>query len=232
MLHSTVTSRDSEDICTDSKRGGDLEPVWQDSIEQLTRCEDVKTNTLFEDLLIIAGPAPHLQPQELKIIPLRDTTWAVVQRVSAWEANAFGGRTVDQREKQYWSAFSALNAGRDDPSAWGILESFVAMDLQSGDCYGSVSLVSNDLAWWKSDLGFRPWISSLYVPGNARRQGLGSRLLEHAIAEAARRGFPHLFLYCCPDRAQLNKWYESRGFQSCCDRLHGGLRIMCRPVHL
>jgi len=183
-------------------------------------------------------PWAVLNNGEFMVVPLRKTDWTVVKQVAAWEADAFGGRQVDEREQQYRRAFEALDSGRTDPSAWGILEAFVALDVVSGKALGSVSLVSHDMAWFKSNgvvdgvslQTLTPWLASLYVNPSARRQGLGKHMVECVVAEASRRGFTQVFLFCCPDMVKLNLWYGTRGFENWGEKLQGGFRVMHRSI--
>ncbi|WP_055108583.1 GNAT family N-acetyltransferase [Paenibacillus ihumii] len=56
---------------------------------------------------------------------------------------------------------------------------------------GTVSLWMNDL---KCRQDLYPWVASLYVAEAKRRMGVGERLQAHAIDEARKLGYPHLYL--------------------------------------
>jgi predicted N-acetyltransferase YhbS len=67
---------------------------------------------------------------------------------------------------------------------------FVA--LVDGEAVGSASLVEHDLPE-RPDLG--PWLASLYVAPEHRRQGIGAALAERVVEEAAQLGVPTLYLF-------------------------------------
>lgn len=71
---------------------------------------------------------------------------------------------------------------------------------------GSVSLLENDL---DSEPRLTPWIANLWVHPDARRHGLGSRLLQHACDAGRRRGDSPLYLYT----ADQVPFYRSRGWE-------------------
>jgi GNAT superfamily N-acetyltransferase len=88
---------------------------------------------------------------------------------------------------------------------------FVAMDDDTdaaGDPLGSISLVADD-----GLTGFEhltPWLASLYVVPKARSRGLGSALLERAVEQTRRLGYPAVHLFT-PDQAP---WYARLGWEA------------------
>jgi predicted N-acetyltransferase YhbS len=101
----------------------------------------------------------------------------------------------------HWSSKSSVAARaeelRKQPGKWAIPTTFVAVD--GPQVFGSASLVEHDL-----DLRpeLTPWLASVYVDPVARGQGIASRLVERAIAEAQRLGVERLYLFT-PDRESL-----------------------------
>ena len=67
---------------------------------------------------------------------------------------------------------------------------FVA--VEDGQPLGSASLVERDLAT-HTHLG--PWLASVYVTHERRRQGIGGQLVRRVVEEAARLHFDRLYLF-------------------------------------
>lgn len=63
--------------------------------------------------------------------------------------------------------------------------------LKNGNPIGCYGLVTNDFI---SRHDLFPWFAALYVTESERGRELGGLLLEHGIREAARAGFPTLYL--------------------------------------
>ncbi len=63
--------------------------------------------------------------------------------------------------------------------------------LQGDSVIGSYGLIVNDFIS-RQDLW--PWICALYVEESARGSALGAQMLAHGRAEAARLGFPKVYL--------------------------------------
>lgn len=66
----------------------------------------------------------------------------------------------------------------------------VAVEL--GQAVGSVTLVAHDM---DIRLDLSPWLAGVYVWPQARRHGVGSALVRHALGQVQRLGFPALYLY-------------------------------------
>jgi len=95
-------------------------------------------------------------------------------------------------------------AGDTDPPL-----SFVALidDIPGG----MVTLKKKDLAA-REDLS--PWLSTLYVPPEFRRKGVGDELIGRIIAESREMGYKKLYLFIDNRNfAYLEKYYTSRGWQ-------------------
>jgi predicted N-acetyltransferase YhbS len=119
----------------------------------------------------------------VRIEPLADHPEAL-PRLAAWHHAAWGflhpGGTVAEVEAEL--------RGHLDPGR--IPVTFVAL---IGDAVvGSASLIAHDLPE-RSDLG--PWLASLYVAPEHRRQGIGAALAERVVEEAVLLGIPMLYLF-------------------------------------
>jgi predicted N-acetyltransferase YhbS len=67
---------------------------------------------------------------------------------------------------------------------------FIALS-ESGALLGSAGILAATI----THKHLSPWLSSVYVPGEFRGNGIASALSLHAIAEAARLGFDQLYLF-------------------------------------
>lgn len=70
---------------------------------------------------------------------------------------------------------------------------------------GCAGLITNDFI---SRMDLYPWVCSLYIEKEFRRNGFGSILLEQAKKDAKEGGFSHLYL--CTDHVG---YYEKNGFK-------------------
>lgn len=80
--------------------------------------------------------------------------------------------------------------------------------LRGNDLLGSVSVVAEDAP--ELDALGSPWLASLYVCPEARGAGIGSRLVQAAIAHARARSVSRMLLFT-PDRAAFYRrlgWAE------------------------
>jgi GNAT superfamily N-acetyltransferase len=67
--------------------------------------------------------------------------------------------------------------------------------LSGGRPVGVVCLVAQDMPGYGPAAGLTPWIKGLYVPGPARRQGVGALLTRRCEAWAGALGHADLYLY-------------------------------------
>jgi GNAT superfamily N-acetyltransferase len=72
---------------------------------------------------------------------------------------------------------------------------FVAVSTQA--VVGSASLIAYDM---DTRLDLSPWLASVYVKPEHRRQGIGSALVCRVIQEAKELGVDNLYLYTTPDK--------------------------------
>ena len=118
-----------------------------------------------------------------RIVPLADRPEALPQ-LAAWHHAEWGflhpGGTVAEAAEEL----------RRHLVPAPIPTTFVA--LVDSEVVGSASLVERDLPE-RPDLG--PWLASLYVAPDHRRQGIGAALAERVVEEAARLGVPTLCLF-------------------------------------
>jgi predicted NAD/FAD-dependent oxidoreductase/GNAT superfamily N-acetyltransferase len=85
---------------------------------------------------------------------------------------------------------------------------------------GSVSLIgSDDLPGFEN---LSPWLASLYITRRARGAGLGARLVECVIAEAAARGHDYVHLFT----AGQDAYYLARGWRTIAEVDHRGERAV------
>ena len=77
--------------------------------------------------------------------------------------------------------------------------------MKGNDIIGGYGLIVNDFIS-RQDLW--PWLCAVYIEENERGKALGSRLLEHGRHEAAKLGFP--MVYLCTDHIGF---YEKYGWR-------------------
>lgn len=71
---------------------------------------------------------------------------------------------------------------------------------------GSAAIISHDM---DNKPELTPWLASVYVAPEYRNQGVGSRLVQHILKQAAAAGLSRLYLFT-PDRASF---YQRLGWQ-------------------
>ena len=65
----------------------------------------------------------------------------------------------------------------------------------------------------KIPTGNKAWVEDVVVDQNARGQGLGKSLMDHALAEAGKLGVKTIDLTSRPSRKNANRLYQSLGYQ-------------------
>jgi predicted NAD/FAD-dependent oxidoreductase/GNAT superfamily N-acetyltransferase len=85
---------------------------------------------------------------------------------------------------------------------------------------GSVSLIGSDDLPGFEHLG--PWLASLYITPRARGGGLGTRLVECVMTEAAARGHDYVHLFT----AGQDSYYLARGWRAIAEVDHRGERAV------
>ncbi len=77
-----------------------------------------------------------------------------------------------------------------------IPSTFIAKDKT---LLGSAAIISQDM---KTDPPLTPWLASVFVRPENRKQGIGSRLVLHVMTEARKEGVNILYLYT-PDQVSF-----------------------------
>lgn len=77
--------------------------------------------------------------------------------------------------------------------------------VEEGEIVGTYALLRNDL---NSRQDLVPWLACLYVKEDQRGKAIGSRLLQHGLQEAAKKGYDTLYL-----TTDLEHYYEKYGWQ-------------------
>lgn len=132
----------------------------------------------------------------MEIINLTDAP-AYLQTLASWHHEEWRdlnpGQTLDQRMQK----MQCHMEGRFIPST------YLAVD---GLLLGSAAIVESDMDNRK-DLS--PWLASVYVDKQYRRQGIGSRLVKHIVDKARHQGIKNLYLFT-PDQ---ECFYQQLGWQ-------------------
>lgn len=81
---------------------------------------------------------------------------------------------------------------------------FIALD--DGVPVGTASIEAHDM---EDRPELTPWLSSVYVPAEFRRRGIGSMLVNRVVDEAGRLGVEEIFLFTFDQR----RLYEGLGWQ-------------------
>ena len=84
---------------------------------------------------------------------------------------------------------------------------------------GSAAIVENDMET-KPDL--TPWLASVFVAPEYRRQGVGSQLVKHAMQKAKQAGIEAMYLFT-PD--QVN-FYQKLGWEVIANEEYRGHSVM------
>ena len=108
----------------------------------------------------------------------------LVPQIAAWQYEEWGDLTPeDSLEKRLELLRGRLNRDRVP---------LTLIALSGTVPVGTVALVETDLPG-REDLG--PWLASLLVPAELRRQGIGSALARRAVELAAELGYDELFVF-------------------------------------
>ena len=138
-------------------------------------------------------------------------------RVAAWQQTGFGylnpSITLEQREARLRAALHGT----------GLPLTLVAVS-DDGDPVGAATLLPRTI----THPHLTPWLSTVVVPPACRGRGIASALSLRIVAEAARLGFPTIYLFT-PRNASL---YRRIGFATIdVAELNGiPVAIMARPT--
>jgi len=96
---------------------------------------------------------------------------------------------------------------------------------QAGRLAGSAAIIHSDM---DSRPELAPWLASVYVAPEFRRQGIGSKLVEHVMSQARAGGVVRLYLFT-PDRADF---YTKLGWTTMAEEKYRGQLVTLMSVAL
>jgi GNAT superfamily N-acetyltransferase len=111
----------------------------------------------------------------------------LVPVVAQWHFGEWG-HTDPGGSAAGWAAGLARQAGADQVPG-------TLIALSGGRPVGVVCLVARDMPGYGPAAGLTPWIKGLFVPGPARRRGVGALLTRRCEAWAGALGHADLYLY-------------------------------------
>ena len=130
---------------------------------------------------------------ELRFLP---NDPAIVRTLAEWHQGQWGhltGRDVETRIREF------------EPQLGSNRIPLTVVAFAEGRPVGTASLLAHDM---DTHPELTPWLASVYVAPEQRRQGTGERLCRRIVAEARRLGVPRLYLFT-PDQAP---WYARMGW--------------------
>ena len=136
---------------------------------------------------------------------------AFVDAVAKWHWDEWG-HADPTGSLETWTSSLRRRVNRDR-----VPMTFVAID-DSGEPIGSVCLVENDMPDRDDVRDLTPWIAGTFVVPAKRKRGVGTALMQHAVAEASRIGARKLFLYTSTAR----RFYEKLGWRALRDNFYEG----------
>ena len=140
-----------------------------------------------------------LAPDDVSVVPISDRRdlWDEAAR---WSVEAWRHEFPDDTPQTYLDQYAQMTHphGR-------LIEVYAAVD-RSGSLRGLATLVDDDDLPGAIEPG--PWLAAVFVHPDARRSGIGSRLVEHVTMRAARLGHQRLYLYT----EHSVDWYRSKGW--------------------
>ncbi|MFM8342827.1 MAG: GNAT family N-acetyltransferase [Methylomonas sp.] len=90
---------------------------------------------------------------------------------------------------------------------------------------GSAAIVDNDMETWPE---LTPWLASVFVAPEYRRQGVGSQLVKHVMHKAKHAGIEAMYLFT-PDQANF---YQKLGWEVIANEEYRGHSVMVMRVRL
>ena len=107
----------------------------------------------------------------------------------------------------------------------GLIPTTFVFELQ-GKLAGSAAIIACDM---DTRPQWTPWLASVFVAPQFRRQGIGGQLARHVMAQAAAAGHAQLHLFT-PDRAAF---YERLGWQAIGEEVYRGspVSVMRAELH-
>ncbi|MDT4291919.1 GNAT family N-acetyltransferase [Methylomonas sp. MO1] len=94
-----------------------------------------------------------------------------------------------------------------------------------GQLAGSAAIIESDM---DTRPELTPWLASVYVAPEYRRQGIGAKLVQHVMLQAQAAGFAKLYLFT-PDQANF---YAKFGWTAMAEEYYRGHRVTLMSVTL
>ncbi len=140
----------------------------------------------------------------------------LIDTIAGWHWDEWGG--VDPGGSlESWTEGLQQRTNRDR-----IPTTFVALD--GDELLGSVTLVEHDM---DTHLEVSPWVAGVYVRPSARRRGVASALVRHAVREAREMRITRLHLYTSTAR----DLYEKLGWQPIADDHYEGQPVTIMAIY-
>lgn len=152
----------------------------------------------------------------MKIIDLRQIPQSLNQ-LAQWHHREWAhfnpGQSLQQRIEKMQSYLN------DD----FIPSTFVA--IEDDEVLGSAAIIESDMED-RSEL--TPWLASVFVGPDKRKQGIGSQLVKHVMTQAASKRYRNLYLYTENDTG----FYQRLGWEPLEARNYYGTDVIIMCCHL
>jgi N-acetylglutamate synthase-like GNAT family acetyltransferase len=135
---------------------------------------------------------------DVRIVTLADRP-DLFPTVGRWHWEEWGAGAPNVSLAEWTDALRAKSGREGIPITW--------IALVDGAPVGSVALIERDMPTYPD---LTPWLSSVYVVPERRKDGVGSALVAHAEAAARGLGVARLYLYT--DSAE--PFYAARGWRT------------------
>lgn len=122
----------------------------------------------------------------------------VIPKLAAWHFAQWGTLTGTTSQESYQQFLVKSASPVPIPTTW--------VAVRHGRCLGSVNLVDCDM---QIRPALHPWLAHLFVDPVERSKGVGTSLVEAAVAKSKDMGHPKLYLYTS---GTLSLFYESLGW--------------------
>lgn len=134
--------------------------------------------------------------------------------------------------KWHQDEWSYLNPGEDLVARISRMQPFLNEDFipstfiaRDEALLGSAAIVLRDL---KTEPQLTPWLASVYVRPDVRKQGIGRQLVLHVMQQARNEGIDYLYLYT-PNQEHF---YIKLGWSTIDKRKHQGHDVTIMQVNL
>jgi DME family drug/metabolite transporter len=152
-------------------------------------------------IVVVAGAIliETLTPDEVRIVPLAEhpELWNLA---ASWSVTAWRHEFPNDTEQTYLDQYAMARnpEGR-------LIEVYAAITAQ-GSLRGLATLVDDDDLPGATEPG--PWLAAVFVHESARREGIGSQLVDHVTNRARHLAHHELFLYT----EHSVEWYRNKGW--------------------